>query len=123
MTKILKADFGQFTFLDDHTVVATANDGVNIDGEKVQYAINLIEQRLPGDYAIILERKSDYSVVPVEVYTIFSNLERLKALAIVRYSTHEFLPDNMEQRISRKKIEKFTSISDAHDWINSIFDQ
>ena len=122
-TKTHKADFGQFVFLDEHTVVAAANEGVNIDSAKIQYAINLIEKELPGEYAIILDRKSDYSVVPVEVYTFFSNVKRLKALAIVRYAAREFLPHNMEQRIFKRKIEKFTSINDAHEWINNIFEE
>lgn len=118
---VLKTDFGQFIFLDEHTVVAEANHGVNIDGSKVQHAIDLIENELSGDYAIILERKEDYSVMPVEVYQFFASVERLKALAIVSYKGRDFLPDNMEKTIYKGRVEKFTSVDQAHAWIKSIF--
>lgn len=120
-TKTLKAYFGQFFFLDDHTVVAQANEGVNIDGKKVQFAIDLIEKELPGDYALILDRKTDYSVVPVEVYKFFASREKLKAIAIVTYKERHILPENMEQRIFKGSVEKFTSINDAHEWLQTIF--
>lgn len=119
--KTIKADFAQFIFLDDSTVVARANDGVNIDGKKVQYAIDLIEKELPGDYAMILDRKADYSVMPVEVYKFFASREKLKAIAIVTYKGRDFLPDNMEQRIFENKIEKFSSINEAQEWIKGLF--
>lgn len=101
--------------------MARANEGVNIDGKKVEYAIDLIEKELPGDYAMILDRKADYSVVPVEVYKFFASREKLKAIAIVTYKGRDFLPDNMEQRIFENKIEKFSSINEAHEWIKGLF--
>jgi hypothetical protein len=115
-TKTLKTDFGQFIFLDDQTVVAEAYDSVSIEGKKVQDAMDLIENELPGDYTLILDRKADYSIVPVEVYKFFARLERLKAIAIVRYRDRDFLPDNMEQRVFKGRIEKFSSIKEAHEW-------
>lgn len=119
--KASETDFGQFIFLDEHTVVATAHSNVEIDGEKVKRAISLIEDELPGDYAMILDRKEDYSVVPVEVYKYFGSLERLKAIAIVMHSNREFLPDNMEQRIFGGSIVKFNSIEEAHNWLKDMF--
>lgn len=120
-SKIINIDFGQFNFLDERTVVATAHEGENIDAKKVHDGIALIEQTLPGNYALILNRKNDYSIVPVEVYKYFASLERLKAIAIVHYSNREFLPDNMEQRIFGRTIQKFKTVDDAHDWLNSSF--
>jgi hypothetical protein len=113
--------FGQFSFLDAHTVVATAHDGVEIDGQKVQQAIALIEKELTGDYALILNRKEDYSIVPVEVYKYFGSLGRLKAIAIVMYSHREFLPGDMEQRLFKGMLGKFNSIEKAHSWLKEIF--
>lgn len=115
--KTLETDFGRFTFLDRHTVVAEARKGVNIDGNKVKEAILLIEQELPGDYAMILDRKADYSVAPVEVYRYFASIQRLKAIAIVNYHRRGFLPEDMERRLYGGEIESFTSIAAAHDWV------
>ena len=118
--KELCTDFGKFTFLDKKTVVATANHGTNIDATKVQLAIDLIENELSGPYALILDRKSDYSIVPVEVYSFFSSIKRIKAIAIVRYNEREILPNNMEEKIFGKNIEKFSTINEAHEWTNSL---
>ncbi|WP_196141181.1 hypothetical protein [Aliikangiella sp. G2MR2-5] len=118
--KVHEIDFGLFTFLDDSTVVATAKEGVNIDAVKVQQAIDLIENELVGGYSLILERKYDYSIMPVEVYKYFASLKRLKAIAIVSSSGRKFLPDSMEQNIFGRDIEMFVSIEDAHEWLKSI---
>lgn len=122
LEKIIESDFGRFTFLDEHAVVATANSGVNIDAEKVQQAVDIIERELPGDYVIILDRKVDYSVMPLEVYKYFASVDRLKALAIVSYRDREFLPNNMERRIYAGRTEKFSCINDAHDWVKKLFE-
>lgn len=119
--KIQETDFGKFTFLDEHVVVAEALEGVNIDGEKVANAVKMIEEEFPGDYAIILNRKSDYSVMPVEVYTFFNTLKRLRALAIVSYKTRDFLPEGMEKNIFERNIEKFHSVEVAHEWLKTFF--
>lgn len=118
--KVIKVDFGQLTLLDDQTVVATAKEGANIDGAKVKIAIDLIESELPGDYSLILERKYDYSVMPVEVYKFFASLKKLKAIAIIANSDRTFLPDNMEQRIFGRDLEMFPTIEKAYEWINSL---
>lgn len=119
--KTFETDFGRFVFLDDHTVVAEAYRSVNIDGQKAKSAIALIEQELPGDYVMVLDRKADYSVAPIEVYEFFASIKRLKALAIVNYRRRGFLPEDMERRIYGGQIENFTSIEDAHDWAKSLF--
>lgn len=118
--KTIKSNFGQFIFLDDHTVVAEASYGVNIDASKVQYAIELIEKELLHDYAMILDRKADYSIMPIEVYEYFNSRERLKAIAIIEYKKQSVLSGNLEQRIFKGVIEKFVSKDDAHAWINEL---
>jgi hypothetical protein len=120
-TNILKTEFAKFIFIDDQTVIAEAYDGVNIDGKKIRFAIDLIENNVPGDYALILNRKADYSVVPVEVYKFLASLERLKAIAIVRYKARDFLPENMEAILFEGNIKKFFSINEAHEWIKTVF--
>ena len=115
--KKLETDFGKFTFLDEYIVVAEAYSGVNIDASKVSRAIALIENEINGDYAMILDRKSDYSVVPIEVYNYFASVKRLKMIAIVSYRSPDFLPNNMENRIYKGRMEKFASIGEAHSRI------
>lgn len=119
--KIKTTDFGEFIFLDDTTVVARANSEVTIDGAKVREAISMIEHELPAAYALILDRKHDYAVVPIEVYQYLSSLPRLKAIAIVRYKMRDFLPENMERKLFTGELEKFTSIDDAHIWARGLF--
>ena len=116
----LELEFGRFTFLDRHCVIATAKHGVNIDGAKVAQAVAMIEQHLPGDYALILDRKEDYSIMPVEVYQFFSRIERLKAVVIVSYNEKKQLPKDMEQKIFGKKIECFSDIESAHHWLKEV---
>lgn len=117
--KTIKQDFAKLTVLDENTVVAEANHGVEIDGQKVRQSIALIEEEMPGDYGLILNRKADYSVVPLDVYKFFASRERLKAIAIVQYKSMEMLPGNMEQRLYGREIEKFTSIEQAHGWVKA----
>jgi len=119
--KVLKTDFAKFTFMDNHTVMAEANDGINIDANKVKVAIDLIEQELPGDYGLILNRNSDYSVTPIEVYQFFASIKRLKAIAIVRANGRDFLPNNLEKELFGNLVEKFTSIPSAHEWMKTVF--
>ena len=107
--KTIKSKFGQFIFFDDHTVVAEASYGVNIDADKAQYAIELIEKELSHDYAMILDRKADYSIMPIEVYELFNSRERLKAIAIIEHKKPNILSGNLEQRIFKGEIEKFRS--------------
>lgn len=118
--KIVEIEFGKFTFLDEATIVAEAHKGVNIDGKKVRHAIELIENEVPGSYVLILDRKADYSIMPVEVYKYFASLQRLKAIAIVTYKKRDFLPDDMEKKIFKSKIEKFSNVSEAHQWAKTI---
>jgi len=119
--KSIESDFGQFIFLDEHTVVAKAYAKENIDAAKVKHAIELIEKEQPGDYGIILDRSSTYSVMPVEVYRFFGSITRLKVMAIVKYREIDVLPENMEQKISGKPVMKFSAIDDAHEWVKTFF--
>ncbi|MDH5444463.1 MAG: hypothetical protein OEY52_02835 [Gammaproteobacteria bacterium] len=121
IVKSKQTDFGEFIFLDEHVVVAEAKSKVNIDASKVKEAIELIENEFNDSYAIILSRKREYSVQPVEVYKYFASLPRLKALAIVLFRQLDILPDNMEQRLYNGPVQKFESIESAHAWLKTFF--
>ena len=80
--KTITIDFGQFDFPDDHTVIATAQDGVEIDTQKVQQAIaivmysgrdflpNNMKQRIFGG---TIEKFNSIKDAHHQVESIFSN--------------------------------------------------
>lgn len=118
--KYIETDYIHISILDDRTVLLEAIDGVEIDGQKSREANSLIEKAMPGDYGMIIDRKSDYSIVPVEVYKILNSLEKLKAIAIVVHNKSNFLPIGTEQRLFKGELEVFKYIKEAHKWITNI---
>lgn len=116
----LDTDFIHINILDNQTVLVEAVDGVEIDAAKSQYANQLIEKEMPGTYGMIIDRKADYSIVPIEVYNILNSLNKLKAIAIVVHSKRNFLPDDTEKHLFRGELEIFQTIADAHTWIHSV---
>lgn len=116
-----ETSFGTFDFVDAHTVIASAHEAVEIDAAKVKHAIELIEETFDGDYALVLNRRSDYSVMPMQVYQFFSAIPRLRAIAIVRYNRREMLPDDMEMRLFDGPLQKFSTLEDACAWVKTLF--
>ncbi|MDH5473802.1 MAG: hypothetical protein OEY61_13205 [Gammaproteobacteria bacterium] len=117
--KYIETDFIHISILDDRTVLVEAIEGVEINHEKSRQANELIESNMPGDYGMIIDRKSDYSIVPHDVYNILNSLAKLKAIAIVVHKKN-FLPISTEKKLFRGKLEAFSSIQQAHEWIASI---
>ena len=97
--KYIDTDFIHICILDTTTVLVEAIDGVEIDSEKSQYANRLIENEMPGDYGMIIDRKADYSIVPLDVYRNLNNIKKLKAIAIVVHNKTNFLPIASEKRM------------------------
>ena len=115
--KYLDTDFIHISILDDKTVLVEAMEGVEIDLEKSKYANELIESEMPDDYGMIINRKADYSIVPVDVYNILNSLKKLKAIAIVVYKSRNFLPVETEKKLFKGKLEVFDSVQEAHQWV------
>ena len=46
---------------------------------------------MSGHYGMIIDRKSDYSIVPIDVYEVLNGLEKLKAIAVVVRNEQNFL--------------------------------
>lgn len=118
--KYIDTDFVHISILDDKTVLVEAIDGVEIDDEKSRYANSLIEREMPGEYGMIIDRKSDYSIVPLDVYRNLNNIKNLKAIAIVVHNKMNFLPIDSEKRMYNGELEVFQYIKEAHEWINRV---
>ena len=119
--KHLDTDFIHISILDPQTVIVEAMDGVEIDLEKSKYLNDLIENEMPNDYKMIINRKADYSIVPIDVYKILNGLKKLKSIGIVLNNKANFLPLSTEKKLFKGKLEFFQTIKDAHEWKNQIF--
>jgi hypothetical protein len=118
--KYIDTDFIHICILDNETVLVEAIDGVNIDDKKSQLANDLIENEMPDNYGMIIDRKSDYSIAPIEVYRNLNKIKKLKAIAIVVHNKTNFLPIEMEQNYFNGQLEAFQYIKDAHEWLTTI---
>lgn len=108
------------SILDDQTILVEAKDGVEIDDEISKYNSHLIESAMPGNYGMIIDRKSDYSIVPIAVYNNLNKLEKLKAIAIVVHNKPNFLPVEAERSLFKGELEVFEYIREAHQWITKV---
>ena len=100
--KSIETDFIHVSILDEKTVLVEAVDGVDIDDKKSQYGCALIDKEMSGDYGMIIDRKTDHSIVPIDVYRNLNGLQKLKAIAIVLHKKRNFLPIEMEQKLFKE---------------------
>ena len=121
--KYIDTDFVHISILDSKTILLEPLDGVEIDDEKSRYANKLIEDAMPGNYGMIIDRKSSYSISPIEVYNNLNKIKKLKAIAIVVHNKTNFLPITSEQRFYNGKLEAFEYIRDAHEWLATTVNQ
>jgi len=121
--KYLDTDFIHISILDNKTVLVEAMEGVEINLEKSKYANELIESEMPGNYGMIINRKADYSIVPVDVYNILNSLKKLKAIAIVVYNRRNFLPVETEKKLFKGRLEVFNSVQEAHQWVSQVLNE
>jgi hypothetical protein len=98
-------------------VLVEAMDGVNINLAKSIYANQLIANEMPGDYGMIIDRKADYSIVPVDVYNVLNSFERLKAIALVVHNKKSYFPVTAEKKLYLGKLEIFQTVIQAHKWL------
>jgi len=119
--KILETDSINITILDDKMVQIDVHvDGVEIDKEKCKLAHALVANEMPGDYGVIINRKADYSIMPLDVYEVHNAHEHLKAIALVTYENRHSLPVATEQRLFNGELDEFDSIDKAREWIEQV---
>lgn len=109
--------------LDDRTVLVEAREGVEIDHDTSAANMKAMVDAMPGDFGMIIVRRADYSIVPIEVYKNLNQVDKLKAIALVLPTKRNFLPVSTEQKLYKGKLEAFTYIREAHEWIRGVLDQ
>ena len=118
--KHIDTDFIHLDILDSKVALLEAVEGVEIDNEKSKNIIKFVENEMSGNFGFIIDRKSNYSIAPIEVYTNLNHCERLKAIAIVMHNKTNFLTSDYEKRFYNNQIKIFEDIRDAHEWITSV---
>lgn len=116
--KKIDIHFALIRIMDTQTVLIQARDGVEIDAGKSQKVLELIAKEMPADYGIIVDRKADYSIVPLEVYRALNETDNLKAIAIALNGKRSVLPENTEKNLFRGELAIFQTIAEAHEWIS-----
>lgn len=110
--------FANIRIIDSQTVLIQAKYGVEIDAEMSRKAQKLIESEMPAEYGIIVDRKADYSIIPIEVYRTLNEIKNLKAIAIVLNGKRSMLPVNTEKNLFRGELAVFQTIAEAHEWLS-----
>ncbi|MDH5370327.1 MAG: hypothetical protein OEW99_13955 [Gammaproteobacteria bacterium] len=121
--KHIETDFIHISILDNKTVLVEAMDEVEINLEKSKYANSLIENEMENNYGMIINRKADYSIVPIDVYNVLNEFKRLKAIAIVVHDKRNFLPIDTEKNLFNGELDVFYSIQQAHLWLNQVVNE
>lgn len=121
--KSIDTDFIHIDILDQKTVLVEAVEGVEIDLVKALHANEMIAREMPSDYGMIINRKADYSIVPLDVYNVLNGIPTLKAIAIVVHGKRNFLPINTEKKLFERDLEVFGSIEGARQWLSEVIDQ
>jgi len=98
------------------TVILRAKSGESLEGGDAKKIIELIEQKLPGDYFLVIDRINDYSVSPVGVYKYLNSRERLKGIGIVTYRSISNSVSTVEKSLCEKPLQVFASLATALDW-------
>ena len=103
--------------LDNDVVLVEAKYGVEINSVNSMIANDLIASEISGNYGLILNRKKDYSIVPVDVYEVLNSMERLKAIAVVLYNETSKLGIVTEQHLFKGALAIFDNVEDARVWL------
>lgn len=104
----------------DNYVVAVMDEGITVKPEHNKVLIDIVQKYYPNKpFGYITHRKHSYSVDP-STYFETSNIENLKAFAIV--SKHEISQKNaeLEKKFLKKPLRHFEDLEDAIKWVNEM---
>ena len=116
--KTIDLEYVTLTFIDDKTVLVEAKYGVEITGEDCPNTHEIIEKEMSADYGMIINRKEDYSIAPLQVYNVLNGFKRLKAIAIVNHKARTAICVETEQKLFRGQLEDFTTVDAARSWLD-----
>lgn len=108
------------TVLNERVIVVRGKQGVEINRDTAGHILTLIDQIMPGEFGMILDRQADYSVAPVEVFELLNNTPRLKVVAIVAHRPATAGMAQIEQHLFNGRLEIFIALDLAEAWVNSV---
>ena len=114
---VIDNEFSRISFLDRDVALIEVKDGVEIDADMAKSVHDSIDAELKGDYGVIFNRNTSYSIVPKDVYQVLNNKNRLKAVAIVTYSKLSSAVAELEGIYYQGSFNRFGAIADAQKWV------
>jgi len=119
-SKVIETDVLIATHISDSIVIIRAKPHVHIDRNQAALSNQLIQDSMPGNYGMIIDREADYSIMPVEVFDVLNNIETLKAIAIVVHRDNSAVATNIDKLLSHVPLEVFFSVDEAKNWLDQI---
>lgn len=116
----LSLPFANLTFPTNNIVVVNIHTGVTVDADMAKETHVTIYQHLGRDYGMIADRSSDYSMLPVPVFTFLNEWVPLKAMAIVAHRAMSKTITDIDKSLAKKPLEVFSTIPEAQTWLESL---
>ncbi|MGI1679742.1 MAG: hypothetical protein K6L75_13460 [Cellvibrionaceae bacterium] len=120
--KVIESALMTTAFISDSIVLVRAKPEVNINRDQAAHANKLIEDSMPSDYGMIIDREADYSIMPVEVFDVLNKIEKLKAIAIVVHRDRSAKAANIDKLLFKGHLKVFFSLLEANEWLNQILE-
>ena len=117
---IVKLKFCTLTFFDNY-VIAVINEGEHVDHKLNEILIENIELHFNKPYVYITNRINSYSVDP-NIYHRASKVENLAGFAVVSKEYKTKINAQIEKMFFGKPFEIFTTLEDAIEWKNQLFE-
>ncbi len=104
----------------ENIVLVDGKRGTQITKEKSEKYNAIIENAMNGPYGMIINRKEDYSIAPVQVYNVLNSTENLRCIAIVAYRNITLTTIETEKLLSENPLESFISVGRATEWLSKL---
>ena len=117
---IIRLKFCTLTFFDNY-VIAVINEGEHVDHKLNEILIENIELHFNKPYVYITNRINSYSVDP-NIYHRASKVENLAGFAVVSKEYKTKINAQIEKMFFGKAFEIFTTLEDAIEWKNQLFE-
>lgn len=100
--KVIEMEIGTLEIYDNSIAAITINNRDVITKEDVQLVLKSCNNNCPGDYILLSNRKSSYSIDPINLYEILGNEKRLIAAGVISYRTSTAKLYPVEDEISEE---------------------
>ncbi len=122
MIKEIDLNFGMLKLFSGNVAAIQIQEGVDVTKDDVIKVIQSVEENIPGDYALISDRKSGYSTDVAKLYMVLSSRERLKCAAIVAYRDITVQMFDQEKKVEtivskgKLPLQLFKSLEESVEW-------